>query len=383
MLIINAEIRTMAGRDYASGYIQIVGEKIVSVGPMEDCPADFETIDAQGKIAMPGLIDAHSHIGMWEDGMGFEGDDGNEETDPVTPHLRAIDGVNPFDRSFAEALSYGVTTVVTGPGSSNPISGQFCALKTCGKRVDKMIVRAPLAIKMAMGENPKSCYHEKDGGPATRMAVAALIREQLAKAQKYAKQLAEAAKDDELDEPEYDAKCEALLPLLDHRIKAHIHAHRADDIFTAIRIADEFGFGYVIVHGTEGHLVADELAEEQAPVIVGPLIGARTKPELSNASASGPGILRAAGVQVAICTDHPEVPEHYLLMSARLAVEHGMEPQAALRAITIEAAKICEISDRVGSIEAGKDADILLFDREPLECCGRPSAVILNGKKVR
>ena len=215
------------------------------------------------------------------------------------------------------------------------------------------------------------------------MAVAALIREQLAKAQKYAKQLAEAAKDDELDEPEYDAKCEALLPLLDHRIKAHIHAHRADDIFTAIRIADEFGFGYVIVHGTEGHLVADELAEEQAPVIVGPLIGARTKPELSNASASGPGILRAAGVQVAICTDHPEVPEHYLLMSARLAVEHGMEPQAALRAITIEAAKICEISDRVGSIEAGKDADILLFDREPLECCGRPSAVILNGKKVR
>ena len=382
MLIINAEIRTMAGRDYASGYIQIVGEKIVSVGPMEDCPADFETIDAQGKIAMPGLIDAHSHIGMWEDGMGFEGDDGNEETDPVTPHLRAIDGVNPFDRSFAEALSYGVTTVVTGPGSSNPISGQFCALKTCGKRVDKMIVRAPLAIKMAMGENPKNCYHEKDGGPATRMAVAALIREQLAKAQKYAKQLAEAAKDDELDEPEYDAKCEALLPLLDHRIKAHIHAHRADDIFTAIRIADEFGFGYVIVHGTEGHLIPELLVRTGVPVISGPALGDRSKPELANMKLENPAILWKAGVRFAICTDHPEVPIQYLPLCAALAVKGGLDGETALAAITINAARIAGLDGALGSLTPGKEADLVVTSRHPLELLGRVKAVFIGGGRV-
>ena len=383
MLIINADIRTMAGDVYRKGYIHFADGKITSVGPMAECPEDRECFDAGGAIAIPGLVDAHCHIGMWEDGMGFEGDDGNEDTDPSTPHLRGIDGVNPFDRSFAEALDYGVTTVVTGPGSANPIAGQMCALKTAGHRVDRMILREPLAIKMAMGENPKTTYHAKTQTPVTRMGIAAIIREQLAKAKKYQEQLNDAAEDAELDEPEYDAKCEALLPLLEGKIKAHIHAHRADDIFTAIRIAKEFGFGYVIVHGTEGYLVADELLGEGTQVIAGPLFGTRSKPELSNSNVSGVGRLAAAGVPVAISTDHPEVPCHYLLMSAQLAAHEGMDADAALRAVTIEAARICGLDDRVGSLEAGKDADILLFGEEPMQTYKKPLAVFLDGKQVR
>ena len=311
MVIYNARVRTMCGMDFENGYIQMENGKISSVGDMSDCPASEERFDACRAVALPGLIDAHCHIGMWEDGMGFEGDDGNEDTDPCTPHLRGMDGINPLDRSFSEALDYGITTVVTGPGSANPIAGQMCAMKTYGCRIDKMLIKEPLAIKFALGENPKNSYHEKEQGPATRMAIAAIIREQLAKARQYAKQRAEAAEDEELDEPDFDAKCEALLPLLDHRIKAHIHAHRADDIFTAIRIAKEFDFEYVIVHGTEGHLVAEELAEEGASVLTGPLIGSRSKPELVNASVAGVGILDRAGVRVAITTDHPEVPSRF------------------------------------------------------------------------
>ncbi|MEM1485953.1 amidohydrolase [Oscillospiraceae bacterium PP1C4] len=383
MLIMHADVRTMAAHTYKDGFIQCAGGKIIAVGAMADAPEDTDVLDAKGAIAMPGLIDAHCHIGIWEDGMGFEGDDGNEDTDPSTPQLRGIDGVNPFDRSFTEALDYGVTTVVTGPGSANPIAGQMCALKTDGRRVDSMILREPLAIKMAMGENPKTSYHAKAQSPVTRMAIASIIRDQLAKAKKYAQQLADAAEDEELDEPEYDAKCEALLPLLDHRIKAHIHAHRADDIFTAIRIAKEYDFEYVIVHGTEGHLIAQELAEEGASVLAGPLIGARTKPELANSNIAGVGILNKAGVEVAISTDHPEVPCYYLLMSAQLAMNEGLDADAALRSITINAAKICGIDDRVGSLEVGKDADIVLFAQEPMQTHAKPATVIINGKRVR
>lgn len=383
MVIINADIRTMAGKNYPCGYIQIDGTKLGAVGPMQACPKDPEVFDAKGAVALPGLIDPHSHIGMWEDGLGFEGDDGNEDTDPCTPHLRGIDGVNPFDRAFSEALDWGVTTVVTGPGSANPVAGQLCAVKTYGRRVDDMAVKAPLAMKFALGENPKTSYHEKQQGPATRMAIAALIREQLHKAQKYRQQMDEAAQDEELEEPEYDAKCEALLPLLRGEIQAHFHAHRADDIFTAIRIAKEFSLDYVIIHATEGHLVAQELAAERASCIVGPLIGARTKPELAKADAAGGGILAKAGVPVAICTDHPEVPQRYLLMSAQLAADEGMDPQAALRAVTCEAARMVRLENRIGTLEAGKDADIVLFDGEPMQTHAKPVAVFIDGRKVR
>lgn len=383
MIIINADVRTMAGERYEKGYIHVMDGKIVSVGPMEQAPGDEERFDAAGGVALPGLVDAHCHIGMWEDGLGFEGDDGNEDTDPVTPQLRGLDGVNPFDRAFSEALDWGVTTVVTGPGSANPIAGQMCAMKTYGRRVDDMLLAAPLAIKMAMGENPKTSYHEKQLGPATRMGIAAAIREQLSKAKKYGEQLERAEQDNELDEPEYDAKCEALLPLLRGQIKAHIHAHRADDIFTAIRIAKEFGFGYVIVHGTEGHLVADLLAQEGAAVITGPLLGARSKPELKNADDGGAGALDRAGVKVAVATDHPELPCRFLLLSAQVAAQNGMDPAAALRAVTFAAAEICGLSDRVGTLAPGRDADIVLFAEEPIETHRKPFAVFVNGKRVR
>lgn len=385
MIIIHADIRTMAGACHPDGFLQIREGKIQALGSMEHCPADSEILDAGGRIAFPGLVDAHCHLGMWEDGLGFEGDDGNEDTDPCTPHLRALDAVNPFDRSFSEALDYGVTSVVTGPGSSNPIAGQICALKTDGVRVDDMLLRAPLAIKFAMGENPKNSYHQKEQGPVTRMGIAALIREQLAKARRYAEQLAEAEEDEdeEISPPDYDAKCEALLPLLRREIPAHFHAHRPDDIFTAIRIAKEFSLDYVIVHGTGGHLVAKELAAEGARVIAGPLFCARTKPELAGSLVEGPGILYRAGVRTAISSDHPELPCHYLLLSAQMAMQAGLEEQAALRAITIEAAKICGLEKQIGSLEPGKDADILLFDEEPSLTRRKPWAVFLNGRRVR
>ena len=383
MVIVNADVRTMAGERFEHGYIHMDGGKIVSVGPMERAPRDAERFDAAGAVALPGLVDAHCHIGMWEDGLGFEGDDGNEDTDPVTPQLRGLDGVNPLDRAFTEALDWGVTTVVTGPGSANPIAGQMCAMKTCGRRVDDMLLAAPLAVKMAMGENPKTSYHEKQQGPATRMGIAAAIREQLAKAKKYGEQLERAAADDDFDEPEYDAKCEALLPLLRGEIKAHIHAHRADDIFTAIRIAKEFGFPYVIVHGTEGHLVADLLTREGAAVIAGPLLGARSKPELKNADDGGAGALDRAGVKVAVATDHPELPCRFLLLSAQVAAQNGMDPGAALRAVTSTAAEICGLEGRVGALAPGRDADVLLYEEEPLETHRKPFAVFVDGRRVR
>ena len=384
MRIIHANIHTMAGQVIPDGYLETAGGKIAALGEMADCPALCgDEVDAKGSIALPGLIDAHCHIGMWEDGLGFEGDDGNEDCDPCTPQLQGLDAVNPADRAFSEALDWGVTTVVTGPGSANPIAGQMCAMKTGGRRVDNMLLRAPLAIKMAFGENPKTSYHEKGNGPVTRMAIAAMVREQLYKAKRYMADMQRAAEDEDADEPEYDAKCEALLPLLRGQIPAHIHAHRADDIFTGIRIAKEFGLRYVIVHGTEGHLVAQELAAEKAMVITGPLIGARTKPELAQADIAGPGILQANGVQVAICTDHPEVPCGYLMMSARLAFNAGMDKQAALEAVTAQAARICGIERRVGTLAAGKDADILLYRNDPMLVHEKPWLVLLDGKRVR
>lgn len=282
ILIKNARILTMEGETIENGWLLSENKKISALGRMPDCPPAEKAIDAEGGWLLPGLIDAHSHIGLYEDSIGFEGADGNEDTDPASPQLRALDGVNPMDPAFREALEAGVTTVLISPGSANPIGGQIVAMKTAGRRVDDMLIREPAAMKFALGENPKSVYHDKDETPVTRMAVAAIIREQLFQAQEYRTRKEKADIDNDTDEPDFDMKFEALLPVLRGEIPAHFHAHRADDIFTALRICREFNLQPVIIHGTAGHLIADALTEEQVPVISGPFLTDRSKPELRN-----------------------------------------------------------------------------------------------------
>lgn len=386
MLLINANIYTMGPLGYIeNGFIKIKGNKIEQVGSMSDLnSSDKEIFDMQGKFLYPGFIDAHSHLGMVEDGLTFEGDDVNEATDPITPNLRAIDAINPMDRCFSEAIESGVTAVVTGPGSSNPIAGQMIAIKTYGTRIDDMVIKDPVSIKFSLGENPKNTFNERNQSPSTRMAVASLIREQLFKAKKY---LLEKDKfyenTEENEEPEFDAKCEALIPLLRGEIQAHFHAHRSDDIFTAIRISKEFGIKYVIIHCTEGHLIADELKKEETKVLSGPFLSDRSKPELVNLTPKTPGVLAKKGVKTSIVTDHPVTPIQYLPVCASLAVREGMDPFEALKAITINAAEIAGINDRVGSIEESKDADILVFENDALDFKSKPVMIFFEGKKIK
>ena len=385
MLIIHANIHTMAGKIFKDGYIRIEGKIIKEVGNISNLALQNKNdiiLDIKGANVYPGFIDAHTHLGMWEDGLCFEGDDGNEETDPVTPQLRAIDAVNPMDRCFSEALKAGITTVVTGPGSANPIGGQLAALKTHGTCIDEMIVKAPVAIKMALGENPKAVYHDKNQSPSTRMATASLIREELFKAKRYLQDLERSQEDEDFDPPEFDMKSEALIPVLKGELPVHFHAHRADDIYTAIRIAKEFNLKYVIVHGTEGNLIVQGIAKEKICVLCGPILSDRSKPELKNLSPETPGILSKNGILTAIITDHPVVPLQYLPTCAALAVREGMEYEEALKAITINPAKILNIDDRVGSIEQGKDADLVVFDCNPLDLTAKPKYVIVDGELI-
>ena len=316
------------------------------------------------------------------DGLGFEGDDGNEETDPVTPQLRAVDAVNPMDRCFKEAAAGGVTTVLTGPGSANPIGGQWLAMKTAGRRIDDMLVSGYAGMKFAFGENPKNTYHDKSLSPNTRMATAAIIREQLKKAQHYMKDIDAALADDELDEPEFDAKCEALLPILRREKKAFIHCHRADDIFTAVRIAKEFNLDYVIVHCTEGWMVADILKAEGVSAVCGPILCDRSKPELRNMNVAGMARMFEQGMETALCTDHPVIPVQYLPLCAGVAVGAGLPWYEALKSITVSAARIAGIADRVGSVAPGKDADFTLYSADPFLPYSRPDRVFILGEEV-
>ena len=360
------------------GWIWMKNGKIVSMGTDEP-PACGQVVDGRGGVVTPGLIDIHSHLGLYEDGLGFEGADGNEDTDPVTPHLRAIDGVNPLDRGFREAVEAGVTTVAVSPGSANPIGGQIALLKTAGRRIDDMVLKAPLAVKFALGENPKSVYHDKDEAPVTRMATAALIREQLYKAREYLLRMERAEKEPEEDKPDYDIKLEALLPLLRGEAEAHFHAHRADDIFTALRIAGEFGLKAVIIHGTEAHLVADLLAGEQVPVVCGPYMTDRSKPELRNLTDEAPALLCRAGIETAITVDHPEIPLRLLPVALLLAVREGMDRTDALRAVTTVPARIAGMEQRIGMLRTGMDADCVLWSGEPLDFTSQVQAVFING----
>ncbi len=365
------------------GWIFIKDNKIAAVGSadtLSDAPMDDPVMDGSGLWALPGFIDAHTHLGLAQDALDFEGDDTNEDSEPSTPHLRALDGINPFDRCFSEARASGVTTVAVAPGSANPIGGQICVVKTVGHRVDRMAIKAPAAIKFALGENPKSAYHAKNASPVTRMATAAIIRETLAKAKRYLEDLERAKDDEDFDEPEYDMRHEALIPLLRGEIAAHFHAHRADDICTALRIADEFGIRCVIVHATEAHLIADEL--RKTPLIIGPNLNDRSKPELKNQTLDNPRLITEAGLECALTTDHPVTPLNLLSLCAAMAVRSGMDREAALRALTINPARILGIDDRVGSIEVGKDADIVLVSGDPLKLDSQIVDVFIDGRSV-
>lgn len=377
-IIKNAKIYTMSEAGILENAdILIEDNKIIEVGEI-DVGAD-EVFNATGKLVFPGFIDAHSHLGMFEDSIGFEGDDGNEDTDPVTPHMRAIDGINPCDRCFSEALSAGITTTATGPGSTNIIGGQFAVIKTYGKRIDNMIIKAPAAIKIAFGENPKRVYKEKQKSPTTRMATAATLRETLFKTIEYMSKKEKAAAKNE-DGPDYNLKYESLIPVLKGEIPLKAHAHRADDIYTAIRIAKEFNLKLTLDHVTEGYLMLDELKKEKYPCIVGPNLTMRSKIELKNLSFENAGKLSKNGILVALMTDHPVIPIQYLILCAALSVKEGMEEYEALKAITINPAKILGIDNRVGSIEKGKDADIVIINGHPFDTFSNIERVLVDGE---
>lgn len=372
LLIKNGTILTMAGEPIKNGQVLVNEGKIISVGSDISVAEDCEIFDADGGYVMPGIIDAHCHIGMWEDGLGFEGDDGNEITDPATPQLRAIDAINPMDRSFKEAYENGVTCVCTGPGSANVIGGQFATIKTKGKRIDNMIVQQNASMKVAFGENPKRCYHDRKQTPSTRMATASILREYLLKTKNYM--------ENKEKNSNFDMKLESLIPVVKGELNVKAHAHRADDIFTAIRIAKEFGLKMTLEHCTEGHLIADELAKEGFSAIVGPSFGTRSKVELKELTFETPAALHKAGVKFALMTDHPVIPVHNLPLCAALAVRAGLDEEAALKAITINPAEILGISDRVGSLEANKDADIVVFDRHPFDIQAKTTCVLIDGE---
>lgn len=381
-LIKNAKIVTMAGDSYENGCI-LFDDKILYVGDFKELEAD-KVIDVNGNYVLPGLIDAHCHVGMFEDSIGFEGDDGNEDSDPVMPHLRAIDGINPFDRGFLEARNAGITTVVTGPGSANPVGGQFAAVKTFGICVDDMIVKAPVAMKMALGENPKSVYNEKEEMPLTRMGTAALIRELLIKSRDYMERMdAYNENDEDNEKPEFDIKLDAMLPVLRREIPVKIHAHRADDICTAIRIGREFNIDVTIEHCSDGDAVAPVLEREGLPVMLGPTLSDRSKIELKNLTFGTYKNLSDRGISVAIITDHPEITIENLPLCAVMAVKHGMDEMKAIQGITITAAENCRIADRVGSLEVGKDADIAVFTELPARFDAECVMTFINGEKVK
>jgi len=362
--------------------ILIENGKIIEIGNNIVAPLDAEIIDAQGKFIYPGFIDAHTHLGLWEDAVGFEGADGNEETDPITPHLNPIDGINPMDRTFRDAVEGGVTSVCTTPGSANVMGGQCIAIKTHGRRIDKMVIKNPVASKIAFGENPKSCYGRDEKMPQTRMAIAALLRENLKKAEEYLEEIELYMEHEDHDKPEYDIRMESLIPVLKGEIPFKVHAHRADDMFTAIRIAKEFDLKLTLDHCTEGHLIVEELVEEGYPVIVGPSLSERSKVELRNLTFDTAGILSNAGLEVSLTTDHSVIPIQYLPICAGIAVKHGMKNDKALEAITINPARTLGIEDRVGSIEIGKDADIVIWDGNPLEIQSHVLFTIIDGKIV-
>lgn len=377
LLIKNGKIKTMVGEDIENGYVLIGDDgKIASVGSSIEESADMTVIDAEGRLVTPGCVEAHCHIGVHNSAMRWEGADYNETSDPVTPQMRAIDGINPIDETFGLAIKHGVTSACTGPGSANVVGGTFAAIKLVGNRIDKMIIKDPVAMKCAFGENPKGAYGQNGRkSPVTRMATAALLRDLLSKSKRYLE-----AKEEGKD-PNFDMKLEAMIPVIKKEIPLKAHAHRADDIFTAIRIAKEFDVDLTLDHCTDGALIADELASEGYPAFIGPSFGSKTKIELAHKSFTTPAVLHKAGVPISIITDAPVIPLEYLSMCAGFAFSAGLPYEEAWRAITINPAKQTGIGDRVGSLEVGKDGDVVIWAADPLVTVGAEAYVtVVDGK---
>ena len=376
-LIKNGRILTMAGQSYEKGAILIEGSKIKAIAEQIDETPDMEIIDAEGGWVMPGIIEAHCHVGITEEKKGIEGDDCNEMTNPITPYLRAIDGINTLDVAFDDAVRAGITSIMVGPGSANVVGGQFVFMKTKGRVIDELIVKAPAAMKVAFGENPKREYGGQQKTPCTRMAIAALLREELFKAKQYLEK-----KESNKDHFELDFKLEPWIPVLKKEIPLKAHVHRADDILTAIRIAKEFDLKMTLDHCSEGYLIPEEVARSGYPAIVGPALTTRNKIEVQNVSFKTPGIIAKEGTKIAITTDHPVTPVQYLPKCAGFAVRDGLDLEEGLKAITINAAQICGVDDRVGSLEVGKDADIAIFDDNPMQTLTHTLYTLINGEVV-
>ncbi len=361
------------------GTVLVRDGKIAAVeGPGFAVPDDAEVVDASGKWVLPGFIDAHAHAGVSEEAQGWAGQDTNERTDPVSPHVRALDAINPADLGLRDAISGGVLAVNVNPGSANPIGGQTVAIKCWGRTVDEMVLREPAGLKSALGENPKRVYGERNETPSTRLGTAAVIRGAFVAAQNYLAKL-DAAGPGPVDR---DLKLEALARVLRREIPWRQHCHRADDIATAMRMAREFGYNLVIDHGTEAYLLADQIAAASIPVIIGPLFTSRSKVELRNRSLANPGRLAAAGVTIAITTDHPVVPIHFLIHQATLAVKEGLDPVTALEAVTINPARIIGVDSRIGSLAAGKDANLVIWSGDPLDVMSRAERAYLDGREI-
>lgn len=375
----NGLIHDAVNREAYQGDILIKDGKIKAIGKELPTEAGTEVIDATGLMVYPGFVEAHCHLGLDNYACGFEGHDYNEMTDILSPQLRGIDSINPMDPTLEMAAQGGVTCVAAGPGSANVLGGTFVAMKTVGKRIDKMVVKNPVAMKCAFGENPKRCY--KDKTSSCRMDIASKLREMLNRARDYMERK-ELAGEDVSKRPAYDPKLEALIPVLKREIPLKAHAHRADDIFTAIRVAKECDVDLTLEHVTDGSLIVEELAAENYPVAVGPSFGHATKLELINKSFETPGLLAKAGCQVSIITDSPVIPQQYLALCAGFAVQSGMDEFDALKAITINPAKHIGVADRVGSLEVGKDADIVIADGSPMVSTTKIRKVLIDGKIV-
>lgn len=384
MYIVNGRIKTMAGVDYENGVIYIEGGKIIQVGTREQirvAPKEGETVlDVNGALVMPGIIEAHCHMGITEEKKGREGDDSNENVDPVTPYLRAIDAINSMDAAFDDAVRAGITAAMIGPGSSNVVGGQFAVLKTRGRRVDDLIVKAPAAIKVAFGENPKVNYSGMGKSPATRMAIAGMLRKELFEAKQYLAEKEKAGASGE--EFQEDFQKESWIPVLKKEIPVKAHVHRVDDIFTAIRIAKEFDLNLTLDHCSEGHLIAEELAKEGYPAIVGPDLTSRNKIEIQNAAFKTVGVLNKAGVTTAITTDHPVSLIQSLPICAGMAVMAGLDLEEAYKSLTINPAIICGVQDRLGSIEPGKDADFAIYTGNPMDTFTKTLYTIIDGNII-